>query len=106
MDAKCTPGPWKVHSENPNIVNMQAPAKRGGGYMYAACGGSDILGNAANAARIVACVNGCEGLNPAAYREVLDALEGILDILPDSIMGDHSTAYYAARTAIANAKGN
>ena len=106
MDAKCTPGPWKVHSENPNIVNMQAPAKRGGGYMYAACGGSDILGNAANAARIVACVNGCEGLNPAAYREVLAALEFALRILPESAQWNNSEAIVRAYDAIAKAKGN
>ena len=31
-----------------------------------------------NAARIVACVNGCAGLNPAKYGEVLDLLQKCL----------------------------
>ena len=30
--------------------------------------------NSVNAERIVTCVNGCAGLNPAAYREVVEAL--------------------------------
>ena len=33
----------------------------------------------ANAARIVACVNGCAGLNPAAFRACIDALRAMLD---------------------------
>lgn len=33
----------------------------------------------ANAARIVACVNGCAGLNPAAYRECVEALQALVD---------------------------
>ena len=32
----------------------------------------------ANAARIVACINGCTGLNPAAYRSVVEALRDML----------------------------
>ncbi len=32
----------------------------------------------ANAERIVACVNGCAGLNPAAYRSVVEALKDLL----------------------------
>ena len=38
------------------------------------CKDASIEEQAANAARIVACVNGCAGLNPAAYREVVEAL--------------------------------
>ena len=33
----------------------------------------------ANAARIVACVNGCTGLNPAAYRECVTMLQVLQD---------------------------
>ena len=32
----------------------------------------------ANTARIVACVNGCTGLNPTAYRECVEALKALL----------------------------
>lgn len=35
----------------------------------------------ANAARIVACVNGCAGLDPDAYREVVEALEEARDMI-------------------------
>ena len=31
----------------------------------------------ANEARIVACVNGCTGLNPAAFRECVEALKAV-----------------------------
>ena len=31
-----------------------------------------------NAARIVSCVNGCAGLNPAAYRAVVEALRSLV----------------------------
>ena len=33
----------------------------------------------ANAARIVSCINGCAGLNPAAFRECVEALHYLLD---------------------------
>lgn len=33
----------------------------------------------ANTQRIIACVNGCAGLNPMAYREVVEALQEVLD---------------------------
>lgn len=32
----------------------------------------------ANAARIVSCVNGCAGLNPEAFRDVVEALDVIV----------------------------
>ena len=34
----------------------------------------------ANAARIVACVNGCQGLNPAAYRALVTAIQAHLTV--------------------------
>ena len=38
------------------------------------CKDASIEEQALNAARIVACVNGCQGLNPAAYRQVVEAV--------------------------------
>ena len=35
----------------------------------------------ANAARIVACVNGCAGLNPTAYKECVEAMHYVIDPL-------------------------
>ena len=32
----------------------------------------------ANATRIVSCINGCAGLNPAAYREVINNLKAVI----------------------------
>ena len=51
-----------------------------------------LTNQSANAARIVACVNGCTGLNPAAYRQVVEALQAVETFLlpleadaPDSL---------------------
>ena len=59
----------------------------------------------ANAARIVECVNGCEGLNPAAYREVLAALESIVELLGEDFYWDHGTVMAEVHDAITQAKG-
>lgn len=37
------------------------------------------LQESANAIRLVTCVNGCAGLNPTAYREVVEALKKIVN---------------------------
>ena len=66
---KHTPEPW----EN------KTPGKYKAGNIYAE--GEYICttsGNAqANAERIVACVNACEGINPEAVPDLLEALKGI-----------------------------
>lgn len=51
----------------------------------------------ANAARIVACVNGCAGINPDAVPDLLKALE-------DIAQGTYGAACGIARAAIAKAK--
>lgn len=65
--------------------------------------------SAENAARIVACVNGCEGINPDAVPDLLAALELVLEWVdgrygePFAAMGCQS--YDEARAAIAKARG-
>ena len=54
-----------------------------------------------NAARIIACINGCTGLNPTAYRECVEALKLIISIIPDG----NSPSHLKAKQAVAHAEG-
>ena len=68
--------------------------------------------NKANAARIVSCINGCAGLNPTAYRDVISALARLVVGVTkqssttcdwyEGILGD---ALDEAQQAIAHAQG-
>jgi len=108
MDAKHTPEPWHV-ATNPGgpddqpafpSVRDNSGLKHGQDIVCMPLGDSDTV--KANAERIVACVNGCEGLNPAAYREVLAALEDLLSSYGYAYSGKD---YQAALAAFAKAKG-
>lgn len=66
----------------------------------------------ANARRIVACVNGCEGINPEAVKELLGSLKVLADILHltlgwvDPKSQDQWRVHYLrAKTTIAKAEG-
>ncbi|KKL99376.1 hypothetical protein LCGC14_1815080 [marine sediment metagenome] len=62
----------------------------------------------ANAQHLVACWNGCEGINPDAVRGLLIALKAIKDRLThkgDHGQGDVEGAVRWASAAIAKAKG-
>ena len=61
----------------------------------------------ANAARIVACVNALEGYNPAAVRDVVEALRSIYDSLSaDTFTGDVLDGFYEqSRKALAALEG-
>ena len=68
-----TPEPWHIEegdifSSEGNIANV-----------FGADGSHPQA--AANAARIVSCINGCAGLNPASYRQVVEALNDTLTFL-------------------------
>lgn len=71
-----TPEPWKV-------VGTEIAARQTQDLDAGVVAGMSINYSQpmreANATRIVACVNGCAGLNPTAYRELVDA---VADILP------------------------
>ena len=63
----------------------------------------------ANAQRIVDCVNALEGLNPAAIKEVVKALENLVEVCPcqnGCDPADMSCATMRARTALANIRSN
>jgi hypothetical protein len=72
-----TPGPWfqltgrEGYSHISNVANKQWAAPE-----HIVCETTT-----ANAARIVACVNACEGINPAAVPDLLTLAIGILDAL-------------------------
>ena len=67
-----TPEPWKK-SHNGRDLELIVQERAGFNMVIAELKHPDIGGELANAARIVACVNGCAGLNPAAYREIIEA---------------------------------
>jgi len=56
-----------------------------------------------NAARIVACVNACEGINPEAVPDLLEALRRIVETCNVRIDDPRCDHFDAARAAIAKA---
>ena len=105
-----TPGPWTTRKGNTrwSVVG-------GGQYIAYAVSGTPGLGpdgERANAERIVACVNACEGLaDPAVVPELLAALKVVTECLEstrDCSLGNDpegSAACDRARAAIAKAEG-
>lgn len=58
-----------------------------------------------NAERIVSCVNACQGINPAAVPEIVDALERLLACAcPTGMDTETDRAMEQARAALAKAK--
>ena len=72
-----TPEPWKK-SHNGRDLELIVQERAGFNMVIAELKHPDIGSELANAARIVSCVNGCQGLNPVAYREVVEALRAIV----------------------------
>lgn len=116
-ETKHTPGKWKLRKgfstdtievfiENPNIQKPFRPCS------IAVVEADSAVGKA-NAARIVACVNGCDGIaDPSAVRELLEALEACRDAIqrlakesPNGVPMWASEAHDVARAAIAKARG-
>jgi len=58
-----TKEPWKVDNQYPTLLVNSRNRTIGS------------LKQEVDATRIVACVNACAGLNPSAYREVVEALK-------------------------------
>jgi len=74
--AKHTPEPWRTIKENGKIRIIQD--KPGEFSLYIA--EFDMgLNEEANADRAVACVNGCEGINPGAVKDMYEALVVVED---------------------------
>jgi len=102
---KHTPEPWMLHRDN--HMGLTYPMGEEVSHRIIWGDGRDVAylpphsdgdnGNA-NAARIVACVNACKGLNPDAIPELLEAAKTLLDNrvpIPDK------GADYAVRSHVA-----
>lgn len=74
------------HQGNTWLVPVFANIAASGDKIAAQAEASNRSRAQANAARIVACVNGCAGLNPAAYRQVVEALR----VLQEEAMNVHA----------------
>lgn len=79
MNTQHTPGPWKTRrfddeAEGRHNFTVQAALCE-----VARMSQVDEHIAEANARRIVACVNACEGINPEAVPELLEALGLLLD---------------------------
>lgn len=117
--AQHTPEPWFVDTSNPDApFGICQDVENGWGIAEVSTFAPEGT-DAANAARIVACVNGCAGIDPAAVGDMLAALvlceQALSDIIGAADNGEAYTAeelekhfigdYNAAHAAIARATG-
>ena len=109
---KHTKGPWRVDPEirtnDRGIDYINGFDIRADGYEIVGCEG--ITGGpveAANAARIVACVNALEGYNPDAVRDVVEAAKRALNFIQntESELGEPLDSGDALRAALARLGG-
>ena len=104
--SKHTPGPWKTEGRyrvslgevtlsmdgehNDRAYRRELvlePAMKEGGPWHCDKNGGDTL--AANAARIVACVNACEGIeDPAVIPDLIDAARGAMQLILETSRGE------------------
>ena len=104
-ELKHTPEPWKVTVQENGYVCIETAY----GTHRDILTGDFITLKASNAERIVACVNACEGLNPEAIPEMLEALQEMVSVACeyyDMDMGDAGSQMIAiANDVIAKATG-
>ena len=101
-----TPEPW---------IDLAATPEQTGHLLFGSDKATIVaqVGAFPNAARILACINGCAGLNPTAYRECVEALKEVLTYWEpackeDCEKGYHVTeakAYAKAQQALQHAEG-
>lgn len=113
-EPKHTPEPWRiVKPEAP--VGFQKEADRliagpegehiAESFQYQKDGRTDPGQAIANADRIVACVNGCQGINPEAVKDLLKALKELVLACKDDINFPSYDGYIRqAKAAIAKAE--
>ena len=104
-ESKHKPGPWIVGNGHPNMPGLSIffhDTSKAGVWKRRV---DDLNGrfSVEDATRIVACVNACEGINPEAVPELLEALEAMLATFGDE--GYATEAEREARAAILKAKG-
>lgn len=85
---KHTPGPWKVFYQDDEYPGIEVADRDYSIVVYGDKGdfNAGVQGDTheealANAQRIVACVNACEGINPEAVPDMLKALEGAVEAM-------------------------
>ena len=93
-ETKHTPEPWEAKSTESFDATSPALVVTGadGNICYMSRhftkphpkSGVDEARARADMAHIVACVNGCKDLNPAAYQECVDALKAALPLILDT----------------------
>ena len=111
-DKKWTPEPWEVGelSENHFLNTNHKYAIFAKGKATGVVGKVEGkgVGPRADAARIVACVNGCEGINPEAVKDLLAACKLMLEtweMSDDGLTGRGAiAAQEACRAAISKAE--
>lgn len=111
MITKHTPGPWKPDGYGLRVLAEPKHFKPTAAHPVFVvaqcstfCNGTEPE-ERANAARIVACVNACEGINPEAVPDVVKALEELLSLdSGDSGTVREASVRDAARAALAKAR--
>ena len=106
-DAKHTPEPWMFDGfQRIRAVNGKQDGTEDIAHIYSSWSASRYdAGDYANANRIVACVNGCEGINPEAVKDLLAACEAMLATWGSDDEDSIIAARDMARAAAAKAKG-
>jgi len=85
-----TPGPWQTARLDLDRCRVDIETVERGddlpdqGYTIAVCY-SGAKDEGANARRIVACVNACEGINPEAVPEMVEVLESVNGLLATNL---------------------
>lgn len=95
-----TTEPWDiVHEQDGCVLIVQKGYGEEASVEVARCMHPRRLNHDANATRIVSCINGCAGLNPAAFRECMETLQFVVDTI-----GETSDIAKVCQQAIAHAQ--
>ncbi len=76
-EPKHTPGPWRLEQNGP-AYNLCSPDRARHFAILVGMIRNQDSEHKANAERIVACVNACEGINPDAVPDLLAVLEPLI----------------------------
>jgi hypothetical protein len=109
-ETKHTPGPWtsRTNAESRRPVIRIIGTTPDEPIIAQVSTGANNPNGGDNALRIVACVNACEGIDPEAIPDLVEALETIRDWLRDpmSALGrDRFLIATVGSAALAKAKG-
>ena len=114
MTTKHTSGPWQVAyyaggDGNGGYASSHYTIQKGEKKIVKTINAVATEEDEANAARIVSCVNACEGINPDAAPDMLEALKLAVKLMPETtisaINADEWEAAEAIGRAISKAEG-